>query len=43
MKLTFMPCHLEMARRGLSALNVLSDLRAVKLALPSMARLKMDT
>ena len=40
---TFMPCHLEMARKGLKALKVLKDLKAVKLALPSMARLKMET
>ena len=38
-----MPCHLEMALSGLSALSVLSDLSAVGLALPSTAKLKMDT
>ena len=38
-----MPCHLEMALSGLSALSVLSDLSAVRLALPSTAKLKMDT
>ena len=40
---TFIPCHLEIALRGRKALNVLKDLRAVKFALPSIARLKMDT
>ena len=41
--ITFMPCQREMARRGRRARKVLSDLRAVKFALPSMAKLKMET
>ena len=38
-----MPCQRDIALKGLSALNVLSDLRAVRLALSSTARLRMDT
>lgn len=41
--ITFIPCHLEMALSGLKALKVLNDRKAVRLALPSMAKLKMDT
>ncbi len=41
--LAFIPCHLEMALSGLSALKVLRERRAVRLALPSIARLRMDT
>jgi hypothetical protein len=38
-----MPCHLEIALKGLRARSVLSDLSAVKLALPSTAKLKIET
>ena len=40
---TFIPCHLEMALSGLNARNVLNDLKAVRLALPSIAKLRMET
>ncbi len=40
---TFIPCHLEIALSGLRARSVLSDLSAVRFALPSIARLRMDT
>ena len=38
-----MPCHLEIALKGLNALKVLKDLKAVRLELPSTARLKTET
>ncbi len=41
--ITFIPCHLEMALSGLKALKVLNDLNAVKLALPSTAKLRIET
>ena len=40
---TFMPCHREMALSGLNARSVLRDRSAVRLALPSMAKLSMET
>ncbi len=40
---TFIPCHLEMALRGRRARSVLSDLSAVRLALPSTAKLNIET
>lgn len=42
-KLTFIPCHREMARKGLNALNVLKDLSADKLAESSTATLMTET
>ena len=38
-----MPCHLEIALKGLKALKVLNDLKAVRFELPSTARLKTET
>ena len=40
---TFIPCHLEMALSGLNALNVLNDLKAVRLALLSKTKLRIET
>ena len=40
---TFIPCHLDIALRGRKALKVLKDLKAVRLELPSTARLRTDT
>merc|ERR1712029_447024 len=39
----FIPCHLEIALSGLKALNVLNDLKAVKLALLSRTKLRIET
>lgn len=38
-----MPCHLEMARKGRSALNVLNDLNTLRFSFSSISRLKTDT
>ena len=38
-----MPCQREIALSGLSALSVLRERSAVRLALSSTARLRMDT
>lgn len=40
---TFIPCHREMALSGRKARKVLSDLKAVKFALDSKTRLRIDT
>ena len=40
---TFIPCHLEMALSGLNALKVLNDLKAVRLALLSKTKLRIET
>ena len=41
--ITFIPCQREMALRGLRALKVLRLLKAVRLELPSTARLTTET
>ena len=41
--ITFIPCQREMALRGLRALKVRRLLKAVRLELPSTARLTTDT
>ena len=41
--ITFIPCQREIARRGRRALNVRRLLKAVRLELPSTARLTTDT
>jgi hypothetical protein len=38
-----MPCHLDMARKGRNALKVLRDRKAVRLELPSTAKLRTET
>ena len=40
---TFMPCHRDIARNGLSARRVRNERSAVRFALPSIARLRIDT
>ena len=40
---TFIPCHRDIARRGRKARRVRNERRAVRFALPSMAKLRMDT
>ena len=40
---TFIPCHREIARKGRNALKVLRDRKAVRLELPSTAKLRTET
>lgn len=40
---TLMPCHLEIARNGLKARNVLSDRNTLRFSFSSIKRLNMDT
>ena len=39
----FMPCHLDIALNGLKARRVRSERNAVRFALPSIAKLKIET
>ena len=38
-----MPCHRDIALNGLNARRVLSERNAVRFALPSIAKLNIDT
>lgn len=40
---TLMPCHLEIARKGLKARSVLSDRNTLRFSFSSIKRLNMDT
>ena len=39
----FMPCHRDIALNGLKARRVRSERNAVRFALPSIAKLKIET
>ena len=42
-RVTFIPCHRDIARKGRRALRVLRDLKAVRFELPSTAKLRTET